>query len=338
MSTPTFADRVHKGFSQHLTLRNTIALVVFGMIIFAFVFSGFLTGKRGGTLGAGVAATVNGEIVSLKQFQDQQNKISAYYSQMLGSQFEQIFQRQQLASETMNQLVNASVSHQAAEKENVFATDANVRQAIQDMPYFKKDGVFQTDLYKGLLQANGMTPADFEKSLRAEITTQKVRDLFEASATTTELEKKFEQTIKSQKMNIEYVQIDSQKIKGDELKKIEDALNTASDLKAFATQSGLTVKETGFFDIANESIPQMGSPKVFNAALDLTKSAPFSKKIIEDGSMKYVISLKDLKVDTSAPVDNMDLLGRQKPYGYFQKWVAQYRKKFDVTINNDLLK
>ena len=46
-----------------------------------------------------VAATVNGEIISLKQFQDQENRISAYYSQMLGGQFENLIQKKQLQME-----------------------------------------------------------------------------------------------------------------------------------------------------------------------------------------------------------------------------------------------
>ncbi len=209
MSRPdqTYAAKLNQAFSEKFNLKTIIALVIFGMIILTFVFSGMVSGRGGNHLGAGVAATVNGEIISLKQFQDQENRISAYYSQMLGGQFENLIQKKQLQTEALNQLVDNSVAAQSAENEKIFATDSNVRGAIQEMPYFKKEGVFQSDLYKGILAQNGMTPGDFEKSMRQQISIQKVRDLFEASSRVTNLEKNVDDDLKQSKLNLYYLKI-----------------------------------------------------------------------------------------------------------------------------------
>lgn len=200
-------SRVVKGFHQKANLRNIVALVIFGMIIVVFVFSGVLSGPGHHNLGAGVAATVDGEIISLKQFQEQQNRVTAYYSQMLGSQFEQLFQKRQLVAETMNQLVNNSVAVQAAEKEHIYASQENLRNMILDLPYFKKDGQFQSDVYKGILAANNMTPADFEKNLAQDIVLQKARDLFESASLVTNLEKNAEASIQNTKINVSYIDL-----------------------------------------------------------------------------------------------------------------------------------
>ncbi len=202
-----FASSLQQAFAEKFNFKTILALVIFGMIILTFVFSGMVAGSGGKHLGAGVAATVNGEIISLKQFQDQENRISAYYSQMLGGQFENLIQKKQLQMEALNQLVDNSVAAQSAENEKIFATDSNIRVAIQEMPYFKKDGVFQSDLYKGILAQNGMTPGEFEKSMRQQISIQKVRDLFEASTLVTSLEKNVDADLKQSKLNLSYLKI-----------------------------------------------------------------------------------------------------------------------------------
>ncbi len=203
----TFAAKLQQAFSEKFNFKTILALVIFGMIILTFVFSGMVAGKGGNHLGAGVAATVNGEIISLKQFQDQENRISAYYSQMLGGQFENLIQKKQLQAEALNQLVDNSVAAQSAQNEMIFATDSNIRVAIQELPYFKKDGVFQSDLYKGILAQNGMTPGEFEKSMRQQISIQKVRDLFEAATLVTSLEKNVDSDLKQSKLNLYYLKI-----------------------------------------------------------------------------------------------------------------------------------
>lgn len=205
----TYAARLHQAFSKKFNFKTILALVVFGLIILSFILSGFM-GSKGSHLGMGVAATVNGEIISLKQFQDQENRVSAYYSQMLGGQFESLIQKKHLQTEALNQLVDNSVAAQEAEVQMIYATDTNVRVAIQEMPYFKKDGVFQSDLYKGVLASNGLTPGDFEKSMRQQISIQKVRDLFEASTIVTGLEKSVDDDLKQSKINLYYVKISSE--------------------------------------------------------------------------------------------------------------------------------
>lgn len=200
-----FANQVHQAFSKKLTFKTILALVVFGMIIIVFVFSGMM--GQNNQLGMGVAATVNGDIISFKQFQDQESRVTNYYAQMLGGQFENLIQKKHLQAEALNQLVDNSVAAQSAQKEMIFATDTNIRMMIQDMPYFKKEGVFQSDLYKGVLASNGLTPGDFEKSMRQQIAIQKMRDIFEASSVLTNLEKSVDAELKQSKLNVFYAKI-----------------------------------------------------------------------------------------------------------------------------------
>lgn len=204
-SPNSLSNRIRKGLAESgISTRSIVAFVVFGIIILVFVLSD-LSGRKGGGSSMGAAAEVNGQIISIKDFQDEENRLSQYYAQLFGGQFDMGAQQSMLRGEVMNSLVTKAVTWQAAEKEGIFATDAEVRKMItEDLPYFKKEGVFQTDAYKAVLSANRLTPGEFEKKLRQDIVSQRSRQLFEASVGATDLQKSAEQDLKATKINVEY--------------------------------------------------------------------------------------------------------------------------------------
>lgn len=202
----TMSDQLKKGLSdKRITTRSIVAFIIFGMIVVVFVLSD-LSGRHPGVSNMGSAAEVNGEIISIKDFQEEENRLAQYYSQLFGGQFDNEAQRTLLRNEVMNSLVNRSLASQAAEKAGIYATDAEVRHMIvNELPYFKRDGVFQTDAYKAILTANRMTPGEFEDKLRADIKNQRLRALFESSFHVSGLQKSMEQELRATQLNLEYV-------------------------------------------------------------------------------------------------------------------------------------
>jgi len=232
MSQQSFIKQVKSALSggKAINGKGIVAMIIFGMIILTFVLSDYSTRKTGG-LGLGAAAEVNGEIITLKEFQEQESRIANYYAQFFGGKIDNEFQKKQIRSEAINELVNNSLAAQAAEGEKIFATDAELKKIImEDLPYFKKDGVFQSDLYKGLLTQNKLTPSEFEKSLRAQAKTQRIRQLFELGLSSNRLEKDLENELKSKKINVAFVKLNAEELKKSNLvsaaevsKKLADA-------------------------------------------------------------------------------------------------------------------
>lgn len=343
----TFADQLQRGFSQKFNFKTVLALVIFGMIIVVFVFSGMM--GRNSSLGTGVAATVNGDIISVRQFQEQENRVASYYSQMLGGQFENLIQRKQLQVEALNQLVDNSVAAQSAERENIYATNTGVRLTIQDMPYFKKDGVFQTDLYRGVLASNNLNPGDFEKMIRQQITIQKVRDIFEASTVLTQLEKNLESDLKRAKMNVLYLKIspETQKTPENALKlaqEIEAEMTKSLDqksLESFLASKGLKLKETGPFEISSEVAPGINSPAVFKAAFELTPEKPVAKNLVKEGDAHYLVILKsktyDSVADIKSDIKRDEMMDKQKSYLQYQRWLDNNKRIFTINRNAQLI-
>jgi len=204
----SFSDKMKKGLAEKgISLRGIVALLLFGMIVLVFILSD-LTGRHQGTMNMGQAAQVNGEIISLKDFTDEETRMSQYYSQLFGGQFDMGPQRAMLRGEVMNTIVTKTLTAQAAEKEGIYATDAEiVHMVTEELPYFKKDGHFQSDNYKNILAANRMSAGEFEAKLRQDIKNQRSRQLFESAFNISDLQKSFEKELRSSKLNLDYVQL-----------------------------------------------------------------------------------------------------------------------------------
>lgn len=246
MSQQSFIKQVKATLSggRALNGKAILAMILFGMIILTFVLSDFSARKGGGNLGIGAAAEVNGEIISLKEFQEQENRVMSYYSQFFGGKIDNDIQKKQIRSEAINELVNNSLAAQAAEHEKIFATDAELKKIImQDLPYFKKDGLFQSDLYKNLLSANKLTPSEFEKGLRAQAKTQRIRQLFEIGLSSSRFEKDLESELKSKKINVAFVKINTEEVKktvtaAEVNKKLTDPVFTQKVKDYYSNQKG----------------------------------------------------------------------------------------------------
>lgn len=206
----SFSDKMKRGLAdRRISLRSVVAILLFGMIVLVFVLSD-LTGRQPGAMTMGQAAQVNGEIISLKDFTEEENRMSQYYAQLFGGQFDLGPQQAMLRGEVMNTIVTKTLTAQAAEKEGIYATDAEVRHMItQELPYFKRDGHFQSDTYKGVLEANRLTPGEFENKLRQDIKNQRSRQLFESSLMVSDMQKDFEKALRSSKINLDFVQLSS---------------------------------------------------------------------------------------------------------------------------------
>ena len=496
-------DTLNKGLHDNgITMRSVVAFLIFGTIVLVFILSD-LTGRKGGGNLLGSAAEVNDQIISIKDFQEEENRLSQYYAQLFGGQFDMSKQQAQLRGEVMNSLVSKALASQAAEKEGIYATDAEIRHMItEELPYFKKDGAFQSDAYRAILEANKMTPGEFEKKLRQDVLGQRSRQLFDASLGVSEIQKNAEKDLRSTKINLEYVALNAEdyakthpvssdtvakkladadfakkvdeyfnthksefetqeqvkashilirtngnddatiqaaqkkaeavlarlkkedfgkvaaqvsedpgsKVKNGDLgyfshgqmmkefedaafalpvghtsglvktaygfhiikvtdkkaaseaslnkarpeiakkmilneqfanisKEIETALNsgkTDEALKLIADNK-VTWKETGYFDLASESVPVINSTQALKTAFELTKSAPVAKKLVREGDTQYLLKYKDTKVEAVADVKDIETLNRQKSFEAYRNWVENFRKTAKVQMNTQLL-
>ncbi len=152
--------------------QSTVIQVVIVAIILVFMFWG-VGGNQGN--GPNSLATVNGQMISYQEYQrlyDQ--KLNQLRDQLGGEIPPGLLENLGLKQKILDELIQRMLLSQGAVAAGVKVSDEEVRQAIQEMPAFQKDGVFNVDWYNQVLAGNRMNVSDFEASVKDDLLTAKI--------------------------------------------------------------------------------------------------------------------------------------------------------------------
>jgi peptidyl-prolyl cis-trans isomerase D len=223
------------------SLYQIVGYTLLVLICISFAFIG-LSRNTGQVDGHGVAATVNSEVIpvrefrravemEMRQFGDGLNKLPAAQRRM----FEGSVRKRALES-----LVASEVLFQSARGVGFLPADGAVRDQIVKTPVFQEEGRFSRENYGRVLEANGWTPGDYENLVRRQMVLSDVREVFDQALRKSETSEKLEKEARSYKLNLEFVRFEREKL---DLSK----LISAADVKAFlATTDGAKEAETYF--------------------------------------------------------------------------------------------
>lgn len=206
-------QQVSKGLKTgNFSTKGIIAMVLFGMIILVFVLFGF-DAKHHGSEGVGSAARVNNTLVSMADLGSETARLEQMYAPLFGGQVAGDAQRQFLRQQALESLIVQELVAQHAKKEGILATDAEIQNTlVKEIPAFQQDGRFQKEAYFQILEANRLTPAEFESKLRKEKMNLRTRRLFELAAQPMDFELAKLQTLREMKMNVAFAEIEKDKV------------------------------------------------------------------------------------------------------------------------------
>ena len=174
----TFMRRYRKGLQ--------VGLLV---VIIAFVASLFVFGSRGfdgGSEAGDRVATVNGERISRKQYQDRYQAVMDYYSQVnRGRLTAEMAEQLGLPQRVVDELVTEAVVVQRAQAEGLGIDDEEFNASVHAMREFQDNGRFSMDRYRRFLQMRG---PDAERDLRRYLTMRKVQRVIVGGVRATEAE------------------------------------------------------------------------------------------------------------------------------------------------------
>lgn len=205
MAKPSFSENLKRQMAQrNLTWKSITAMVLFGMIILVFVL---MSGNNHQMTGVGYAAQVNNTYISLKDLDAETARVERNFGQMFGQLGGA--QRSFMTSQALNSLIQGELISQYAEKNRIFATDHEVKETIvKDLPYFQEEGRFRRDRYEQILEANRLTPSEFEEKLRKDRKTMRVRQLLEASSSPLKLELDKKKLLSETQMSFAFARLD----------------------------------------------------------------------------------------------------------------------------------
>jgi hypothetical protein len=193
-------------------IREKFGKAVIGAIItviaLVFVFYGVFNPRstRGLHEGA-VAGTVNGDPITISEFNRAYNRQLEMFKNMMGGAnlgAEQLKQFR-IGENVFNELARRKIMIQEAEKQGNVPSDEEIRSQISVIPAFQAGGKFDPNAYRQTLEANGYTPQSFEEMVKEDLEVQRWESYFKNRVNVSDDEVKTQFLIDQDKRNIKYV-------------------------------------------------------------------------------------------------------------------------------------
>lgn len=183
---------------------GVFATVLIGIIILAFMFTGYEQFENGGVASVG---SVGGDPIKPEEYQQEYNRQIEFYKQIMGGELTaKQLETMKLKEMTIKNIVQRKLMVKFAKDLGTFPADEEVKTEIKALPYFQTNGQFDVTRYKAILASNRLTPLEFEQDVINQIRMKKVQELsvnFPLSKGYTADLNKF----RSEKVNAEIVQI-----------------------------------------------------------------------------------------------------------------------------------
>jgi parvulin-like peptidyl-prolyl isomerase len=180
---------------------------IIAFIAFVFIFSGVFTPKatRGLHEGA-VAGTVNGDPISLAEFNREYSRRMEFFKNLGGGKLTDAQLRAfHMKEGVFQELVNRKLMIQEAQRVGMVPSDEEIRTRIREIPAFQKEGKFDRAVYQQVLEANNFTPSGFERTVREDLSSQQWERYFRSRVRVSDEEVKQEYLLSNDKRTIKYV-------------------------------------------------------------------------------------------------------------------------------------
>ncbi|MBI3092163.1 MAG: SurA N-terminal domain-containing protein [Candidatus Tectomicrobia bacterium] len=178
-------------------------------LVAAFVGTIFLVWGRGTETGKqNVVATVQGEPISSREYQEAYTTLLENYRQFYGRNLNnELLRSLNLGRLALDQLIERRLVGSEAFRLGLRVSDRDVSLRVQSLPFFQSSGRFDTQRYDTFLRTRGMRPQQFEQLVRGEILQNRYRDLVTQAVTLTDDEVAETYRQENEKVEIAYVRV-----------------------------------------------------------------------------------------------------------------------------------
>jgi len=159
-----------------------VAFIVMLPVFLFFVISGVYGFMQFRQADAGVAK-VDGVAITAAQLDAAQRERLDQYRQMFGQNFDaKIFDTPRMRAATLQSMLGDRALESAVVRDHVLVADAQVDDAIRGIPAFQRDGKFDIDTARALVQARGMSEQGFRERMRSDLAKETLTDGVSGSA------------------------------------------------------------------------------------------------------------------------------------------------------------
>jgi peptidyl-prolyl cis-trans isomerase D len=153
--------------------QSWIIKIALGLVSIVFIFWGVGSFRSDR---ASRVAKVNGETISVAEYQQAIQQTMDRIRSTLGQQFdEKSFYTPEFKKSVLNELIDKRLMLEEGRALGFSTTSEELSRTIQKMPFFQESGKFSLYKYKRILQMNRMTPEEFEAEQRSALIIDRVR-------------------------------------------------------------------------------------------------------------------------------------------------------------------
>ncbi len=153
--------------AQSTTIQITILIIV---LVFVFWGVGTNRGNRANTV-----ASVNGEPISLQEYQKAYEQTITQFRQQFGGTLpEGLIETFGIKQQVLNRLIQQRLIDEGARDVGLTVSQEEVRNTILKMGAFQTNGVFDMKRYEDILASSRIGQADFEAGIRSDLLKKKI--------------------------------------------------------------------------------------------------------------------------------------------------------------------
>ncbi|MGE0615302.1 MAG: SurA N-terminal domain-containing protein [Bacteriovoracia bacterium] len=287
--------------------------IIISFIAFVFVFSGLFTpGKSGQLIGGSMAASVNGDAITVAEFNRELNRRMQFYRGM--NLTEEQMKAFQIKEGVLRDMINQRLMVQEAIRVGVVPSDEEIRTRIKEIPDFHVEGKFDFNRYNELLKANDLSVSTFEQDMKKRFTVGHWDDYFKSRIHVSSQEVRQEFLVSETKRIFKYVLISPEVMR-------KQVSVPATEVQAFLKdEPKLNLAKARFEELKTtqykgKTFDQVKQEVARDVIVTSTKSAEVDKlsqnlaaRFIKEGATAASVKAHGLELKTSPEVS------RKNPY------------------------
>ena len=152
------------------------AIAILGLVILSFVFAG--VGGYISSTGDEAAAKVNGDEISVttleRAYQNERARLESQFGEAFSALAADADYLREFRQSVLDRLIGDKLIEQTATKLGLRVSEAQIREAVANMPEFQIGGQFNNDRFQAVIRQAGFQSNTFKDYMRTEMTRQQV--------------------------------------------------------------------------------------------------------------------------------------------------------------------
>ncbi|MDP8222949.1 MAG: peptidylprolyl isomerase [Candidatus Lernaella stagnicola] len=284
------------------------------------------TAGRGGQNKQAWVAQVDGVPIGARVLVNTEQSIAKMYRDRFGESADSFLANMDMTGIALNKLITERVIQSLALQMGLTVTDAELGNTIVKNPVFYQNGRFNRERYIQILRRQKVSPTDYETDLRRQLLGQKLRSLVLSSVKVAESEVQEEFDNRELKVNLRFVKLEPDKVKG-EVKVTDESANAffEKDKERFKMPEKRKA-EYAVFDASSYVEDVVISEAQITQYYEANRDREFKQP--EQAHARHILINVDADADTAlkeaARIKAEDILDQLKDGGDFAELAKKY--------------